>query len=97
MGTLLLVILDAMAGIPLGWLFLVATLAGLGYPLLFSGRRESAGPAVIRGTAYGFLCWIVAELTPAAAVGRQSPGLVAASIRSRSGPAAGISLSLIHI
>ncbi len=55
--------LDVMAGAALGWLFLVGTIAGLGYPLLFGGARERAGPALIRGTAYGFLCWIVAALT----------------------------------
>ena len=62
-ATLLYLGFDRMAGIPLGWLFLVGTLAGLGYPLLFGARGEGSGPAAIRGTAYGFLCWIVAGLT----------------------------------
>jgi uncharacterized membrane protein YagU involved in acid resistance len=62
-AALLYLVLDVMVGVPLGWLFLIGALAGLGYPLLFSGRREGAGPALIRGTAYGFLWWILAGLT----------------------------------
>lgn len=55
--------LDVMAGIRLGWLLAIGGLAGLVYPALFGARREAAGPAVVRGTAYGFLCWLVAGLT----------------------------------
>jgi len=62
-ATLLYLVLDVMADAPLGWIFLEGTLAGLGYPLLLADRREGAGPALIRGTAYGFLWWIVAKLT----------------------------------
>lgn len=62
-AALLYLLLDGVVGIPPGWHFLVGALVGLGYPVLFSGGREGAGPGVIRGTAYGFLCWIVAGLT----------------------------------
>lgn len=55
--------LDVMAGAAPGWLFLLGAIAGLGYPMLFGAARERSGPALIRGTAYGFLCWIVAALT----------------------------------
>lgn len=54
---------DLMVGVALGWLFLIGALAGLGYPLLFTADREGTGPALIRGTLYGFLWWVVAGLT----------------------------------
>ena len=57
--------LDGREGAALGWPLLVGTIAGLGYPLLFGAARERSGPALIRGTAYGFLCWMVAALTVA--------------------------------
>jgi uncharacterized membrane protein YagU involved in acid resistance len=44
-------------------LALTAVLAGVCYPLLFTTRQEPTGPALIRGTAYGFLWWIVGVLT----------------------------------
>src|SRR5690606_5871213 len=47
----------------LGRLPVVALCMGAGYPLLFTGRAEGTGPAVVRGTAYGFLWWVVAALT----------------------------------
>lgn len=53
------------AGARLGWLPAVALCMGIGYPLVFTGRAEGTGPAVVRGTAYGFLWWIVAHLTVA--------------------------------
>ncbi len=53
------------AGAWLGWLPAVALCMGIGYPLVFTGRAEGTGPAVVRGTAYGFLWWIVAHLTVA--------------------------------
>lgn len=62
-SAVLYLVLDVMAGAALGWLFVVGALAGLGYPVLFGADPERAGPALIRGTAYGFLCWIVAGLT----------------------------------
>lgn len=55
--------LDVMGGTRLGWVIGLGAPAGLGYPLLFGVDREGAGPAMVRGTAYGFLCWIVAGLT----------------------------------
>ncbi|MCD0452611.1 hypothetical protein LO762_26010 [Actinocorallia sp. API 0066] len=53
----------ALVLLPATNLLLVGALAGLAYPLLFSGRREGTGPAVIRGTAYGFTWWIASALT----------------------------------
>lgn len=50
---------DVTAG---GW-FLVGAVVGLGYPLVFGAAPERAGPALIRGTAYGFVVWIVGGLT----------------------------------
>jgi uncharacterized membrane protein YagU involved in acid resistance len=55
--------LDVLADAGLGLLLGIGALAGLGYPALFGARREAAGPAIVRGTAYGFLCWMVAGLT----------------------------------
>ena len=62
-AALLYPVVDEMSDASPGWLLGVGALAGLGYPLLFTDRREGAGPAVIRGTAYGFLWWILAGLT----------------------------------
>lgn len=62
---LIYLVLDVMAGAPLGWLFGLGALVGLAYPLLFGGHRDGAGPELIRGTAHGFLCWIVVVLTVA--------------------------------
>ena len=39
-----------------------------GYPLVFSARPEGTGPALVRGTAYGFLWWVVVEPDPGAAL-----------------------------
>ncbi|MGH3857709.1 MAG: hypothetical protein ACRDR6_30310, partial [Pseudonocardiaceae bacterium] len=61
----LYLLVGVMAKAPLGWLAVVGILAGGGYPLLFGTSRESTGPALVRGTAYGFLTWILAELTVA--------------------------------
>jgi uncharacterized membrane protein YagU involved in acid resistance len=36
---------------------------GVGYPLLFSARPEPTGPALVRGTVYGFAAWVVVALT----------------------------------
>ncbi|MFB4295797.1 hypothetical protein [Actinomadura sp. NTSP31] len=57
------------AGARLGWLPAVAICMGIGYPLVFTGRAEGTGPALVRGTAYGFLWWVVADLTLRALVG----------------------------
>jgi len=44
------------------WL-LVGLITGVLYPLVFSAEREHTGPALIRGTVYGFLCWIAVALS----------------------------------
>lgn len=54
---------DVMAGAELGTLAVLGVLAGAGYPLLFGGRREAPGPALVRGAVYGFLIWVLAALT----------------------------------
>lgn len=41
----------------------VGALAGLGYALLYPRATDGAGPALIRGMAYGFLWWVAAALT----------------------------------
>ena len=51
------------AGARLGWLPVVAVCMGIGYPLVFTGRAEGIGPALVRGAAYGFLWWVVVGLT----------------------------------
>lgn len=61
--TLLFTGFVAMAGVPMGWLPVIGAVMGLIYPLLFTGQSEGTGPAVIRGTAFGFLTWVVADLT----------------------------------
>jgi uncharacterized membrane protein YagU involved in acid resistance len=48
---------------PLAEVLPVALLAGACYPLVFTARQEAAGPALVRGTAYGFLWWVLAVLT----------------------------------
>lgn len=46
------------------WAVLLAgVLAGLGYALLHPRPADGAGPALVRGTAYGFLWWVVGGLT----------------------------------
>ena len=62
-GGILVLAFGVGAGAPLGRPPAVAVCMGVGYPLLFSGRAEGTGPAVVRGTAYGFLWWIAADLT----------------------------------
>lgn len=47
---------------PAGTLVLGAT-AGLGYALLYPRSTPSAGAALIRGQAYGFVVWLVGPLT----------------------------------
>jgi len=62
-GGLLILAFGAGAGARLGWLPVVAVCMGIGYPLVFTGRAEGTGPALVRGVAYGFLWWIVLGLT----------------------------------
>jgi uncharacterized membrane protein YagU involved in acid resistance len=64
------VIRGALAGLAAGLVLLpavnlvaVSLLVGIGYPLAFTGRREGTGPALVRGTSYGFLWWVIAGLT----------------------------------
>jgi uncharacterized membrane protein YagU involved in acid resistance len=45
-----------------GWL-VVGVVAGLAYPLLFTVTPESTGPALARGSVYGFVLWVVIGLT----------------------------------
>lgn len=51
-----------MAGAWWEWL-LIGGIAGAGYPLVFTVQREATGPALARGTVYGFLLWVVIGLT----------------------------------
>jgi uncharacterized membrane protein YagU involved in acid resistance len=46
----------------LAWL-LTGIAVGACYPLLFSARPEPTGPALARGTLYGFAAWVVVDLT----------------------------------
>jgi uncharacterized membrane protein YagU involved in acid resistance len=62
-GGLLILAFGVGAGARLGWLPAIALCMGVGYPLVFTGRAEGTGPALVRGTAYGFLWWVVAGLT----------------------------------
>ncbi|MDN3351526.1 hypothetical protein [Actinomadura sp. DC4] len=62
-GGLLVLAFGVGAGARLGWLPAIAAGMGIGYPLVFTGRAEGIGPALVRGTAYGFLWWVVAGLT----------------------------------
>jgi uncharacterized membrane protein YagU involved in acid resistance len=41
----------------------VGVIIGLVYSLLFGSYSEGAGPSLVRGVAYGFLCWILVGLT----------------------------------
>jgi uncharacterized membrane protein YagU involved in acid resistance len=47
----------------LGTLLVVGVIAGVAYPLLFTAQREATGPALARGTVYGFVLWVVVDLT----------------------------------
>jgi uncharacterized membrane protein YagU involved in acid resistance len=58
----------AVAGVLAGWFslhgagLLLGAAAGILYPLLFPAR-ESSGPALVRGSSYGFLWWVFFRLT----------------------------------
>lgn len=62
---LLSLLLGGAVGAGAGRLAAVGVLAGIGYPLLFGADRENTGPALARGTAYGFMVWVLADLTVA--------------------------------
>lgn len=51
------------AGVPTVWVLGAGAVTGLGYPLLFGASAEGSGPATVRGAGYGFLVWILLELT----------------------------------
>ncbi|MFD9740401.1 hypothetical protein [Umezawaea sp. NPDC059074] len=52
----------AVGGPDVGRLVLGAVV-GACYPLLFTARPEATGPALIRGTVYGFLWWVLLRLS----------------------------------
>jgi uncharacterized membrane protein YagU involved in acid resistance len=52
----------AVGGLDLGWL-VTSVVVGACYPLLFTARPEPTGPALIRGTLYGFLWWVLLRLS----------------------------------
>lgn len=52
---------DAPGDLP-AWL-LTGLAVGACYPLLFSGAPEPTGPALARGSLYGFMAWVVVDLT----------------------------------
>jgi uncharacterized membrane protein YagU involved in acid resistance len=74
-GVLAALLVHAVAGTAagsLGTAIVVGVIAGAGYPVLFGAHREGTGPALIRGTCYGFVVWVAVELTasPLARTGR---------------------------
>lgn len=62
-GGVLVLAFGVGAGARLGWLPAIAVGMGIGYPLVFTGRPEGTGPALVRGTSYGFVWWVVVSLT----------------------------------
>lgn len=58
----ILAAVPASGGATVTWL-LTGLAVGIGYPLLFSGAPEPTGPALARGTVYGFVAWVVVALT----------------------------------
>lgn len=63
MAGLLSGLVDGPAGTGPGHFVVLGILAGTSYPLLFGADGENTGPALVRGTAYGFLVWVLADLT----------------------------------
>ena len=56
----------ALAGMIGVWLLgdpLVGLLAGVGFALLYPRPPDGTGPALIRGTVYGFFWWVIGALT----------------------------------
>ncbi|MBV9845681.1 MAG: hypothetical protein JOZ47_11475 [Kutzneria sp.] len=72
---------------PWRWLALVllGAVIGAGYPLLFTSRVQGAGPALIRGVCYGFLCWLVVGLTLPPLLSKGSLDWSAVAARSTAG------------
>jgi uncharacterized membrane protein YagU involved in acid resistance len=65
-GALAALLVRAVAGTAAGGLgsaLVVGVVAGTAYPVLFTPQRELTGPALARGTAYGFVLWVVIGLT----------------------------------
>jgi uncharacterized membrane protein YagU involved in acid resistance len=44
-------------------LWVVSALAGAGFAILYPRSVDGAGPALVRGTVYGFFCWVAGVLT----------------------------------
>jgi hypothetical protein len=44
-------------------LSLAGMIAGAGFAMLFPRSPDGAGPALVRGTVYGFFCWVAGVLT----------------------------------
>lgn len=56
--------LSAEAVLGLGWNgLIVGALVGASYAVVFGDPREGAGPALIRGAAFGFVWWVLAAVT----------------------------------
>ena len=56
----------ALAGVAGAWLLgepLIGLLAGVGFALLYPRPPDGTGPALIRGTVYGFFWWVLGALT----------------------------------
>ncbi|HEX3784757.1 MAG TPA: hypothetical protein VHX38_34280 [Pseudonocardiaceae bacterium] len=65
-GALAALLTNALAGPAAGGLgtdVVVGVLAGVAYPLLFTPQPEGTGPALARGSVYGFVVWLVVDLT----------------------------------
>ncbi len=65
-GALAALLTHALAGPAAGGLgtgVVVGVLVGAAYPLLFTPRPERTGPALARGSVYGFVVWLVVDLT----------------------------------
>ena len=65
-GVLAALLTHALAGPAAGGLgagVVIGVLVGAGYPLLFTPQPESTGPALARGSIYGFVVWLVVDLT----------------------------------
>jgi uncharacterized membrane protein YagU involved in acid resistance len=76
-GVVVAVGVRLVAGDPVGtwWAWvLIGALAGLGYPLVFTAQRENTGPALVRGTVYGFVLWVVIGLTVQPLLRTRRPG-----------------------
>ncbi len=65
-GALAALLVQALAGPAAGGLgtgVVVGVLSGAAYPLLFTPRLEGTGRALARGSVYGFVVWLVVDLT----------------------------------